>query len=112
MYEERRWGTYQVLDSHSLDNDTTVLTKRLLIKPGASISCQIHRQREETWNIVEGFGEVLIGNSRRNISAGDVIIIPAGTKHAILAKTSLTVIEIQRGHKLTEDDIERLEFNW
>lgn len=112
MYEERRWGTYQVLDSHSLDNDTTVLTKRLLIKPGASISCQIHRQREETWNIVEGFGEVLIGNSRRNISAGDVIVIPTGTKHAILAKTSLTVIEIQRGHKLTEDDIERLEFNW
>lgn len=112
MYEERRWGTYKVLDSMTFDDGSSVLTKTLTLKPGASISYQRHGHREEVWTIVDGSGEVVIGTNRRNISSGDVIVIPIGEMHALRAITKLTLVEVQRGSQLVEEDIERFDYEW
>ena len=112
MYEERRWGSYRVLDYVTFNNGSSVLTKSLTLNSGKSISYQRHLHREEVWTIVDGTGEVVIEMERRNVSPGDVIVIPVGTKHALRASTKLSFIEVQRGSQLVEEDIERFQYEW
>lgn len=112
MYEERRWGTYRVLDSMTFADGSSALTKCLVLTPGASISYQRHAHREEVWTIVDGAGEVVTGTERRAVKPGDVIVIPSGMLHALRASTRLTLIEVQRGSELVEEDIQRFEYDW
>lgn len=112
MCEERRWGTYRVLDSSKFEDGTSVLTKCLVLSPGCFISYQRHLHREEIWTIVDGAGEVITDTNRRAVKPGDVIVIPTGMKHAIRAISKLTIIEVQRGSQLVEEDIERFEYHW
>lgn len=112
MYEERRWGNYRVLDSMTFADGSAALTKCLVLNPGGSISYQRHNHREEVWTIVDGCGEVVTGTERRQIKPGDVIVIPTGVMHALRATTQLTLIEVQRGSQLVEEDIERFLYEW
>ena len=121
MVEERLWGEYEVLDYRSsitrhdrgdeTDNNQT-LTKHLLIKAGKCISYQRHNHRSETWVVIEGVGEVILNGETRAVHRGDTIVVPLGTKHGIKAETDLHIIEVQVGDELTEEDIERLDWNW
>lgn len=112
MYEERRWGNYKVLDRIELQDGYSVLTKQLVLNPGASISYQKHQCRDEVWTIVDGDGEIIIDGKRSIISRGSVIVIEKGTLHALRAESQLTLIEVQKGCNLVETDIERFAFEW
>ena len=112
MYEERRWGTYHVIDHTSFEDGFETLTKRLTLRTGCSISYQRHLYRDETWTFINGEGIVILNDKRRKVKRGDTIHIRKGDKHALLALTSLTFIEVQAGSNLVEDDIERFECNW
>lgn len=112
MYEERRWGTYKVIDSVVFPGGYGALTKQLTLNPGASISYQKHACRDEVWTFIDGDGEIVIDGARRPIGRGETVIIPKGTLHTLRARTSLTFIEVQTGCKLIEEDIERFEYNW
>ncbi len=67
MYEERRWGTYRVLDSATYPYGAKPLTKSLTIKAGKSISYQIHHHRSEVWTIVDGLGEFVLDGQRMTV---------------------------------------------
>ena len=112
MYEERRWGSYRVLDSTSYSDGYMSLTKVLQIKSGRYISYQIHNNREEVWTVVDGEGMVVLDGETRNVSRGDVVVINQGQKHAIKATTDLQIVEVQMGSSLVEEDIERFEWEW
>lgn len=112
MYEERRWGEYWVIDHTRASDGHCSLTKRLTLNPGASISYQRHKCREEVWTFVDGEGEIVIGEDRRRIGRGETVIIPSGTLHALRAITPLTFIEVQTGSPLIEEDIERFPYEW
>ena len=112
MYEERRWGSYRVLDSTSYSDGYMSLTKVLQIKSGRYISYQIHNNREEVWTVVDGEGVVVLDGETRNVSRGDVVVINQGQKHAIKATTDLQIVEVQMGSSLVEEDIERFEWEW
>ena len=112
MYEERRWGSYRVLDSTTYSDCYMSLTKVLQIKSGRYISYQIHNNREEVWTVVDGEGVVVLDGERRNVSRGDVVVIKQGQKHAIKATTDLQIVEVQMGSSLVEEDIERFEWEW
>ena len=112
MYEERRWGSYRVLDSTTYSDGSMSLTKVLQIKSGRYISYQIHNNREEVWTVVDGEGVVVLDGERRNVSRGDVVVINQGQKHAIKATTDLQIVEVQMGSSLVEEDIERFEWEW
>ena len=56
MYEERRWGTYRVLDDTIYPDGHHALTKSITLKPGKNISYQIHHHRAETWTFTQGEG--------------------------------------------------------
>lgn len=125
MVEERLWGEYEVLDyrrfsalsdkaiigDRAEDNNQT-LTKHLLIKAGKHISYQRHHHRSETWVVIEGNGEVILNGEKRAVHRGDTVVVPLGTKHGIKADTDLHIIEVQVGDELTEEDIERLDWDW
>jgi mannose-1-phosphate guanylyltransferase len=84
----------------------------LTIKAGKSISYQIHHHRSEVWTIVDGLGEFVLDGQRRTVQRGDVLNIPMEHFHAIRATTDLTLIEVQTGNPLIEEDIERFDWEW
>lgn len=112
MYEERRWGTYKVVDYVEFPDQFHALTKQLTLNPGCSISYQKHSCRDEVWTFIDGEGEIVLDGERKPVKRGDVINIPKGQKHALRAITSLTFIEVQHGSNLIEEDIERFPFVW
>ena len=112
MYEERRWGTYRVLDNAEYEDGTRSLTKTIHLNAGKNISYQLHHHRSEIWTCVEGEGIFVLNGECRNVKRGDVMNIPIEHYHAIKAITDLTFIEVQIGNLLIEEDIERFEFDW
>lgn len=112
MYEERRWGSYRVLDDSYYADGRHSLTKSITLKAGKNISYQIHHHRSEVWTFVEGEGIFVMDGAEKHVKAGDTVIIPVEHIHAIKALTQLTFIEVQSGHPLIEEDIERFDYDW
>ena len=112
MYEERRWGTYRVLDDSYYADGRHSLTKSITLKAGKNISYQIHHHRSEVWTFVEGEGIFVLNGEERRVKAGDTVIIPLEHWHAIKAITELTFIEVQSGNPLIEEDIDRINYEW
>ena len=112
MYEERRWGSYRVIDDTTYADGRHSLTKSLTINAGKHISYQVHRHRSEAWTIVEGEGIFVLDGVERKVGPGETVVIPVNHYHALKALTTLTFIEVQTGNPLVEEDIERSEWKW
>ena len=112
MYEERRWGTYRVIDDSEYADGNHSLTKSITLKPGKNISYQLHHHRSEVWTFVEGEGIFVLDGEEKHVKAGDTVVIPLEHYHAIKAITQLTFIEVQNGNPLVEEDIERFDYQW
>ena len=112
MYEERRWGSYRVIDDTTYADGRHSLTKSLTINAGKNISYQVHRHRSEAWTIVEGEGIFVLDGVERKVGPGETVAIPVNHYHALKALTTLTFIEVQTGNPLVEEDIERSEWKW
>ncbi len=112
MYERRGWGEYKVLDYKLHEDGNNSLVKELIISPRKHISYQQHKHRTEIWTFTEGVGELIIDGEVKRVGRGDVAVIKPGTKHAIKGVTELHIIEVQVGDELTEEDIERLDWDW
>ncbi|TDR76735.1 mannose-1-phosphate guanylyltransferase/mannose-6-phosphate isomerase [Paludibacterium purpuratum] len=102
----RPWGWY---DSISKANRFQV--KRIGVKPGASLSLQMHHHRAEHWVVVKGTAEVTCGDDTFLLSENQSTYIPIGKLHRLRnpGKVELEIIEIQSGSYLEEDDIVRVE---
>lgn len=112
MYEERRWGTYKVIDFVDYPDGFSALTKHLTLNPGASISYQEHECRDEVWTFIDGEGEVVLDGERQPVKRGTTVYIPKGMRHALRALTPLSFIEVQSGSNLVETDIRRFPYDW
>lgn len=102
----RPWGSYERLVSAS-----RFQVKRLIIKPGSSLSLQMHHHRSEHWIIVRGTAAITIGDDTNLYGENESAYIPIGKKHRLAnpGKIPLEIIEVQSGSYLEEDDIERFE---
>jgi len=102
----RPWGTYTVLEE-----GPRFKIKRIEVKPGASLSLQMHHHRSEHWIVVRGMAKVTNGEQETFISANESTYIPAGHRHRLENPGLLTLvmIEVQSGEYLGEDDIVRFE---
>ena len=102
----RPWGWYD-----SIDAGARFQVKRIMVKPGASLSLQMHHHRAEHWVVVSGTAEVTCGNQVRLISENQSTYIPLGEKHRLRnpGTIPLEIIEVQSGSYLGEDDIVRFE---
>jgi mannose-1-phosphate guanylyltransferase/mannose-6-phosphate isomerase len=102
----RPWGSYD-----SIDNGDRFQVKRLVVKPGASMSLQLHHHRAEHWIVVSGTARITRGEETFLLEENQSTYIPIGTKHRIEnpGKIQLQMIEVQSGSYLGEDDIVRFE---
>jgi mannose-1-phosphate guanylyltransferase/mannose-6-phosphate isomerase len=102
----RPWGTYTVLE-----DGPGFKIKRIVVKAGASLSLQMHHHRSEHWIVVEGSAEVVNGDTTIQLEANQSTYIPAGHRHRLSNRTvtDLTMIEVQCGPYLGEDDIVRFD---
>jgi mannose-1-phosphate guanylyltransferase/mannose-6-phosphate isomerase len=102
----RPWGSYD-----SIDNGERFQVKRLVVKPGASMSLQLHHHRAEHWIVVSGTARITRGEETFLLGENESTFIPMGTKHRIEnpGKVTLHIIEVQSGSYLGEDDIVRFE---
>ena len=100
----RPWGHYEGLDSGN-----RFQVKRLFVKPGSKISLQKHLKRAEHWVVVEGTAFITLNEKEFDLHENESVHIPIGATHRIenKQKTPLTLIEVQTGAYLGEDDIVR-----
>jgi mannose-1-phosphate guanylyltransferase len=111
MQEERRWGSYIVLQ-HEKSGDVESLTKKLSLDAGKKFSYQYHNHRKEIWTILSGQGILIVDGKKREVNPGDAITIAEKEHHALYAKTDLELIEVQIGKPLIEEDIVGLDEDW
>ncbi len=102
----RPWGWYE-----SLAVGGRFQVKRIVVHPSAALSLQSHHHRAEHWIVVEGTAKVTLDDEVRLISENQSMYIPLGSKHRLEnpGKVPLTLIEVQTGSYLGEDDIIRYE---
>lgn len=102
----RPWGSYTVLEE-----GPRFKIKRIVVKPGASLSLQMHHHRSEHWIVVSGVAKVINGQQELLVRTNESTYIPAGQKHRLEnpGKVELVMIEVQSGEYLGEDDIVRFE---
>lgn len=102
----RPWGAYDCVDSGA-----RFQVKRIVVKPGGSLSLQIHHHRAEHWIVVSGTAEVTNGQSVMLLTENQSTYIPVGQAHRLTnpGKMPLEIIEVQSGSYLGEDDIVRLQ---
>jgi mannose-1-phosphate guanylyltransferase/mannose-6-phosphate isomerase len=102
----RPWGSYE-----GLAHGPRYQVKRILVKPGASLSLQKHHHRAEHWVVVKGTAAIVRGDESLLLSENESTYIPLGVVHRLEnpGKIDLEIVEVQSGGYLGEDDIVRLE---
>ncbi|MBN2655397.1 MAG: mannose-1-phosphate guanylyltransferase/mannose-6-phosphate isomerase [Nitrospirae bacterium] len=102
----RPWGWYDGVDSGE-----RFQVKRICVKPGASLSLQMHHHRAEHWIVVKGTAKIIRGDETILLSENESTYIPLGVKHRLLnpGRVPLEMIEVQSGPYLGEDDIVRFD---
>ncbi|MEA5097878.1 MAG: cupin domain-containing protein, partial [Burkholderiaceae bacterium] len=102
----RPWGTYTVLE-----DGNRFKIKRIEVKPGSSLSLQMHHHRSEHWIVVNGIAKVVNCNREFLVNTNESTFIPPGEKHRLEnpGVIDLVMIEVQSGEYLGEDDIVRFE---
>ncbi|WP_186172668.1 mannose-1-phosphate guanylyltransferase/mannose-6-phosphate isomerase [Burkholderia gladioli] len=103
---ERPWGSYE-----GLDQGDRFQVKRIVVRPGAQLSLQMHHHRAEHWIVVKGTALVRNGDKEITVTENQSTYIPLGTLHRLSnpGKIPLELIEVQSGSYLGEDDIVRFE---
>ncbi len=102
----RPWGWYDGIDAGE-----RFQVKRIVVKPGAALSLQMHHHRAEHWIVVRGTAQVTRGDTSYLVSENESTFIPLGTRHRLKNPgcVPLEIIEVQSGSYLGEDDIVRFE---
>jgi len=105
----RPWGFYQTVD---LGNRFQV--KRIMVKPGAQLSLQMHFHRAEHWVVVSGTARITCDGKTQLLRENESTYIPQGMTHRLEnpGRLPLHLIEVQSGAYLGEDDIVRFEDNY
>lgn len=104
--DHRPWGDFE-----RLALGPRFQVKRISVHPGGALSLQSHHHRSEHWIVVEGTARVTIGEEVKLVTENQSVYIPLGSRHRLEnpGKVPLTVIEVQTGSYLGEDDILRYE---
>lgn len=104
--DDRPWGRWEVVDTGE-----RFTVKRITVIPGAKLSLQRHRHREEHWVVVSGRARVTRDHETLELGPSQAVFIPRGAVHRIetVGDAPLEFVEVQYGEVLDENDIERLD---
>lgn len=102
----RPWGSYTVLEE-----GPRYKIKKIVVNSSCKISLQMHHHRSEHWVVTKGTAKVTIGDKEMFIHENESCYVPKSTLHRLenLGKVPLSIIEVQNGEYVEEDDIVRVE---
>ena len=103
-FAEKSWGSFTILDVQP--QATTI---RIVLNPGHQLTYHSHEHRDEVWTIVDGMGRTVIDGDQRPVRPGDVVTMPAGVRHTLMADTRLEAIEVQIGAEIDVADKKKYE---
>ncbi|RHT18290.1 sugar phosphate nucleotidyltransferase [Clostridium sp. AM34-9AC] len=104
MFAEKSWGSFRVLDV-----EAGSMTIKVTLNEGHSMNYHNHKHRDEVWVVISGEGRTVIGGVEQPVKVGDVVTMPAGCCHTVMAKTELKLIEVQIGKDISVQDKEKVE---
>jgi mannose-1-phosphate guanylyltransferase len=99
MFAEKSWGTYKVIDA---ENES--MTIKVTLNACHQMNYHSHKHRDEVWVVVSGTGRTIVDGTEQDVHAGDVVTMKAGSRHTIIAKTDLILIEVQLGKAINVED--------
>ena len=105
MFAEKSWGSFRVLD---VEDES--LTIKITLNPGHRMNYHSHARRDEVWTVISGRGYAIVDGVKTDVQAGDVVKMPAGSRHTIVADTELKVMEVQLGRDISVHDKEKFPF--
>ena len=105
MFAEKSWGSFRVLD---VEDES--LTIKITLNPGHRMNYHSHARRDEVWTVISGRGYAIVDGVKTAVQAGDVVKMPAGSRHTIVADTELKVMEVQLGRDISVHDKEKFPF--
>ena len=85
------------------------MTIKVELLPGHRLHYHSHEHRDEVWTVMSGEGRVVIDGMERTVHPGNVVTMPAGCKHTLIADTKLGVIEVQIGKDISVDDKQKFD---
>lgn len=103
MFAEKSWGNFRVIDI-----EEGSMTIKVTLNPGHRMNYHSHEHRDEVWTVIDGHGKTIVDGVERQVTAGDVIQMPAGVAHTIFADTKLQVIEVQIGTDISVHDKKKM----
>lgn len=98
-FAEKSWGTYTVIDVQPGS-----MTVKIALQKGCRMTYHSHEHRDEVWTVVSGKGRVRRDGVEQIVTAGDVVTIPAGSRHMLVAQTDMNIIEVQIGSEISSKD--------
>ena len=104
MFAEKSWGSFRVLDV-----EAGSMTIKVTLNEGHSMNYHNHKHRDEVWVVISGEGRTVIDGVEQPVKVGDVVTMPAGCCHTVMAKTELKLIEVQIGKDISVQDKEKVE---
>jgi mannose-1-phosphate guanylyltransferase len=104
MFAEKSWGSFRVLDV-----EEESMTIKVTLNPGHQMNYHSHERRDEVWTIISGEGQAIVDGKQINVTSGDVIRMPAGSSHTLIAETELKAIEVQTGKEISVHDKKKYE---
>lgn len=105
MFAEKSWGSFRVLD---VEDES--LTIKITLNHGHRMNYHSHARRDEVWTVISGRGYAIVDGVKTTVQAGDVVKMPAGSRHTIVADTELKVMEVQLGRDISVHDKEKFPF--
>ena len=96
---EKSWGSFKIIDV-----ERGSLTIKVTLNRGSRMKYHSHERRDEVWNFIEGTGRIILDGEEKVVRAGDVIKIPCGVKHTVIADEPLKIIEVQLGEDISVED--------
>lgn len=99
MFAEKSWGNFRVLD---IDDES--MTIEVVLNAGHSMNYHSHDRRDEVWTVVTGTGRTIVDGVEQTVKPGDVITLPVGCCHTVIADTDMKIIEVQLGKDITVHD--------
>ncbi len=99
MFAEKSWGSYRVLD---VGDDS--MTIKVTLNPGHRMNYHSHQFRNEVWTVIEGTGTAVLDEKEIPVKPGDILSMPIGCRHTVIADTELKIIEVQLGKEINVAD--------
>ena len=104
MFAEKSWGNFRVLD---VDDES--MTIEVVLNAGHSMNYHGHEKRDEVWTVVSGVGRTIVDGVEQKVKPGDVITLPVGCFHTVIADTDMKIIEVQLGTEISVHDKKKAE---